>query len=103
LAHPCDTLWCGLATVSNNDQVSAFLVAWLGVVMSFKFYTIKFNDQIELGLSFIPIHFELRLIRSSNLFVIKLKDQIELGLGFIPIYFELKLIRSSNLFVVNVS
>jgi hypothetical protein len=89
--------------VSNNDQVSAFLVAWLGVVMSFKFYTIKFNDQIELGLSFISIHFELRLIRGSNLFVTKLKDQIELGLSFIPIYFELRLIRSSNLFVVNVS
>jgi hypothetical protein len=33
------------------------VIAYLGVTMGTKFYTIKFKDQITLGSDFISIHF----------------------------------------------
>jgi hypothetical protein len=42
-------------------------VSRLGLIMSFKFYAIKFKDRIELESNSISIHFKLKIIKDLNL------------------------------------
>jgi hypothetical protein len=54
--HQSQLLMWLLLKVSRGSERYMFCI-YVGVTVDSKFYTIKFNDQSELGSSYISIHF----------------------------------------------